>query len=787
MKTRKIFLMLFFCLSPFHSLFSAATSVTVEPFGYSGQYLEATLKDNPVLHISINAPGGDVLTQAGVKNTLDSWYAGAADEPSSIAQHGVKLWYMAVDSPEFDTFSAVYVTTLVSSGVNTWDNVFSLAVADGSGLWITVDIADSPVFGTIEMQTDSLVFANAPGVSSSDEPGVPPVLLVTDITPAGELLVSHVPGSMQPFVSTGQSNNVIPCDIIFYNNSPQSSADINVRNLTITVEAYPSPGAVLAPASILATIKITDKEQGTKYGEITHALMPGGAVPLNIPLSLLDVPAGVTVQANVIITLADTAPPAADFVLSLDSAPCVNAVDSYTMKPVSVSASSADPTGFPMYSNFSKLVSACNSINSYYYLTGPDPRYINKGATNVELISIYLENPGNSTSASAELYNLKLHITDNNNAPIIPKDLFSRIALTDSSGTVKYRVKLSDNIESSGNAVTFSLSNTAIIPAASGVTVVVSADISISTVVNNFRVSVNSASDINCRDKNSLYAAAVNPAVSMPYVSPLALLSSSFLVSVNPLMAPNIYTGQQNIHAMDITLSSPLSFGNGNILIKGLTLTARDSSGGAVDFAATVSTLKIACAGVTSVVSSPSGSRIYMAFPSPVTIPAMPLTSTISVYLDVLPDPSSSSCRISLDSGSIFAFQDNDPARDVFGNAASGYSFPMFSGNGVLAGTSDSLSFSTYPNPFKKGSYARLAYYLDASSDITIKIYDLSGRFIKTVIDSVQKNPGSHDEDTWDGSDSSGRSIIAGTYLVKIEKTGSAKTETIVRKITYIK
>jgi flagellar hook assembly protein FlgD len=98
------------------------------------------------------------------------------------------------------------------------------------------------------------------------------------------------------------------------------------------------------------------------------------------------------------------------------------------------------------------------------------------------------------------------------------------------------------------------------------------------------------------------------------------------------------------------------------------------------------------------------------------------------------------------------------------------------------------LTLTNYPNPFRPGEPTKFAYYLDTQSSVTIKIFDLTGRLIRVICDGVPKAPGSHEEDFWDGSGSSGRECLAGTYIVRSEfKSASGSKQTLSRKITLIK
>ncbi|MCX8094363.1 MAG: T9SS type A sorting domain-containing protein [Candidatus Goldbacteria bacterium] len=763
-------------------IYSDVTSIQVFKVGYDGKYLQATSKNNPVLHIKINDDGnGDVLKYFGVYNSLNSWYIGSATEPASIAPNSVKLWYCPVDTDNFSESTAIYVAYLPTDGGDWWYNNLNFPVVNGSGFWVTIDISDNPSFGSVEFQIENISFQNS-SVTLSDEPVKPYVLLITSVTPAELLQVSHSPGTMQQFVSTGQTN-IIPMELNFYNSSPETSADITVNNITITVRSYPIPGSILSPSSVISSIKIQDKQTGFIYGGIYSPNIPAAISPFSISLAQLNIPAQTTVTANVVISITDTASSAdIDFVLSLDDWNSLNAYDYYTFKKISVTASLSD--SFPLYSNFAKIQKKVNFINSFFI--DSIPPNINKGATNVVLLKLRLENPGDISTASAELYNLKLYLKDNINKPIIPNTLFSKISITDETGNIKYSVKTYSAIESSGNIINFPLITTAGIVASSSVTIVVRADILPSTIVNNFKIGLESADDITCRDKNTLNIVPVIPDTTPSYTS-LSLLSSSFRVSHQQRMPQNIYKNQKNVHLMDITFKSPLSFGNGNILIRGITLTAKNASGQPINFLNCIDKIVInTSSGIIQWTSMPLSSNYYLSFPTHITV--TPSGETIYLYADISKNINTNSLKISLeDASAINAYQDNDPLRQIFITADTGDTFPMSSGTGFISGETSTTMLSSYPNPFYYGSFCRFAYYLNETSKVTIKIFDLMGNNIKTIIQDAIKISGSHNEDIWDGKSDNEKPVMAGTYIVKIEIDSGGNKKILKDKITILK
>ena len=74
-----------------------------------------------------------------------------------------------------------------------------------------------------------------------------------------------------------------------------------------------------------------------------------------------------------------------------------------------------------------------------------------------------------------------------------------------------------------------------------------------------------------------------------------------------------------------------------------------------------------------------------------------------------------------------------------------------------------------YPNPFNPRT--SISFRLPAAASVTLRIYDLSGRLTRSLLEGEIRGSGSH-EVAWDGLDASGRSVAAGVYCYRIEAGG---------------
>ena len=82
-----------------------------------------------------------------------------------------------------------------------------------------------------------------------------------------------------------------------------------------------------------------------------------------------------------------------------------------------------------------------------------------------------------------------------------------------------------------------------------------------------------------------------------------------------------------------------------------------------------------------------------------------------------------------------------------------------------------------YPNPFNPTTSIR--FELPRDKAVSLTIFDVSGRIVKTLVDNQQMAEGAH-EMQWDGTNDAGASVASGTYLYRLSFGNFAHTKTMV-------
>ncbi len=86
--------------------------------------------------------------------------------------------------------------------------------------------------------------------------------------------------------------------------------------------------------------------------------------------------------------------------------------------------------------------------------------------------------------------------------------------------------------------------------------------------------------------------------------------------------------------------------------------------------------------------------------------------------------------------------------------------------------------FQNYPNPLKSGNTTNIKFSLPRAEKVSIKVYDVSGRRIKTLVDGVRQ-PGHHYV-TWNGHNEKGVAVAPGIYFYQMKFANEVYSKKIV-------
>jgi len=82
------------------------------------------------------------------------------------------------------------------------------------------------------------------------------------------------------------------------------------------------------------------------------------------------------------------------------------------------------------------------------------------------------------------------------------------------------------------------------------------------------------------------------------------------------------------------------------------------------------------------------------------------------------------------------------------------------------------------PNPAPQSPVIR--YSISARGRVRLKIYDVGGRLVRTLVDQVQEPSAAGYEVMWDGSTNAGARASSGVYFYELDSPGFAATRKLV-------
>jgi hypothetical protein len=89
----------------------------------------------------------------------------------------------------------------------------------------------------------------------------------------------------------------------------------------------------------------------------------------------------------------------------------------------------------------------------------------------------------------------------------------------------------------------------------------------------------------------------------------------------------------------------------------------------------------------------------------------------------------------------------------------------------------NSLS-QNYPNPFNP--VTKIRYSIEMQGPVSLKIYDVAGRLIKTLVNEIQQPNSSGYSVRWDGTNTAGMPVSSGIYFFKINTKNFSRTKKMV-------
>lgn len=101
----------------------------------------------------------------------------------------------------------------------------------------------------------------------------------------------------------------------------------------------------------------------------------------------------------------------------------------------------------------------------------------------------------------------------------------------------------------------------------------------------------------------------------------------------------------------------------------------------------------------------------------------------------------------------------------------------------TASGVGDSVEPAAFelavqPNPFRAAATVR--WSLAAPASVALRVFDVSGRAVRTLLTGADQDPGAH-ESAWDGTDDAGSPVNSGLYFLRLDAGAGSRVVRVLR------
>jgi hypothetical protein len=236
-----------------------------------------------------------------------------------------------------------------------------------------------------------------------------------------------------------------------------------------------------------------------------------------------------------------------------------------------------------------------------------------------------------------------------------------------------------------------------------------------------------------------------------------------------------VVAGQQNITVMDITITNPNT--TSPYIIQGLTLTTSSTVNNSINIVTATDGN-----GFETSTAWTNTKQVYIDLYNPADPYIAPQSSkTYKIIVSIRENPVDTNFYLEVREANDILVTKLDALIVSLYPQNSNYPYRSDNFQVVLKNLAD--SFYAYPNPFNPDrEIANIQYYLTTNQKVSLIIYDLIGRRVKTIIEQEQTG-GQLYRFAWDGKNDSNRIVLNGIYYIVL----NAGQEKLINKLVVLK
>ena len=160
----------------------------------------------------------------------------------------------------------------------------------------------------------------------------------------------------------------------------------------------------------------------------------------------------------------------------------------------------------------------------------------------------------------------------------------------------------------------------------------------------------------------------------------------------------------------------------------------------------------------------------------------------VRLTCDIMPGAPLGNYLIEFADSSFAQFTDHNLLTTIYPVLVGG-DYPLLTADVSIVGANLGNSFTNWPNPFNPGrEITRIGFVLPEQADVDIEIFTVMGDLVKKVAAGAIRSAGSNDQDSWNGLNDRGNTVIPGTYICRIRaRYASGQVEEARRMVAVVR
>ena len=595
-------------------------------------------------------------------------------------------------------------------------------------------------------------------------------------TAAESLLVSSDSGK-SVMANTGQEDlHVFAIDLL--NPGTPSTAREIVTDLRFGF--YDTTGTGIIPTAVISRLRInvgsTTLFDGEPVGSAGNVMAANLATPLILSP---EAPQTIDVYTNV-----KNLPVVPGFYVALDNPSAIVARDMNTAALIAVAAADPAANDFPIVSDRVVFQLPANAVTVGF--TDRLPPAVLPGFTSVPVMDVVINHNDSGSASSVRIDSMTLQFVDPGGLPIYPGNAFVSLYIIHGSDTVATRTALSNT---SPYAECGFSSPVTVTPGSSET---LNVFVNIKPLYTPAAIEVRlEQTDLTVRDVNDgnriFGISGQFPFVAGPVT--LQLPSENAMAALVSRIPSNISAKESNVEAFDLVLDNGDSEGHTSIEFNALHVRIENSKGNIVDPALFASGVRLITRDSTVVDGQFGSDEIVFNLPAGLMVVPAASRDTLSILADFETNLADQTFRFTIVGAAAIEVSDNITHTSVNTTTTSGGSFPLVTNWAHVLGNDIHTAYTNYPNPFAAGrENTAITYYLEQKSSVTLKLYTIWGKPVATLLDNKNREPGLHQDVTWDGRNGDGDVVNNGVYYLVLEiREENGSNTSIKRKVGVVR